>query len=92
MSPRKHIYRPAVLEALAAHGIVPKETTPPQKVRDLLSDLYRYEIRRLRDRLLRGETPKSDYARQVMALRNGYPLLSLPLSLWVVGEAKATED
>jgi len=85
-------YRPAVLEALAFHGIVPKKTTPPQKVRDLLSDIYRYEIRRLRDRLLRGEIQKPDYARQVLALRNRYPLLSLPLSLWVASEVKRTED
>lgn len=80
---RRYSYRPAVLEALAGHGIVPRETTPPETVRAFLSDLYRYEIRRLRGRLLRREIPLERYAGEVDALRRRYPLLSLPLSFWV---------
>lgn len=52
-------------------------------MRDFLSDLYRYEIRRLRGRLLRGEIPLESYATEVDTLRRRYPLLSLPLSYWV---------
>jgi hypothetical protein len=75
-------YRPVVLEELAAHGLQPTPATPPQLVRDYLSDLYRYEIRRLRARLLRGDIPKADYNNHVIALRKQYPLLSVPLALW----------
>jgi hypothetical protein len=79
-------YRPVVLEELAAHGLRPTPATPPQLVRDYLSDLYRYEIRRLKARLLRGDIPKADYNAHVVALRKQYPLLSVPLALWTESE------
>ena len=44
------------------------------RVRD---DLYRYEIRTLRDRLLRGEFPKHTYFDRVVTLRNKYSILAL---------------
>jgi len=72
-----------VLEALAGHGIRPRPTTPPAVARAFLNDLYRYEIRRLRGRLLGGAIPKADYASRVAALRARYPLLSLPIALWL---------
>ncbi len=77
-------YRPEVLEELAAHGIVPKPSTPPQFIRDYLSDLYRYEIRRLKRRLLAGEFPRDQYNARVVELRIRYPLLSVPVERWMV--------
>jgi len=46
-------------------------------VREFVNDLYRYEIRRLRDRLLRGEFPKNTYIDRVVTLRNKYSILAL---------------
>ncbi len=76
-------YRPDVLEQLARHGVRPLPSTPPALVREFVYDLYRYEIRRLRARLLEGELQKRDYARHVTELRRRYPVLSLPVALWM---------
>ena len=71
-------YRPEVLEQLWRHGIQPTERTRPSLVRDFVRDLYKYEIRRLRDRMLRHEFPRDEYAGRVDALRRSYPVLALP--------------
>jgi hypothetical protein len=76
-------YHQRVLDILAGHGLVPTRETSPQQLRDALRDLYKYEIRRLRDRLIAGEFAKRDYAGLVMALRQRYWLLSIPTELWV---------
>ena len=76
-------YRGEILAALLEHGIRPLPTTSPDRVREVLRDLYRFEIRRLRDRLVRGEIPKAGYADRVVALRQKYPLLSLPVRFWL---------
>jgi hypothetical protein len=76
-------YRPEVLEQLAVHGIVARPSTRPDLIRGYLSDLYRYEIRRLKRRLLSGEFPKDEYLARVVQLRLRYPLLSIPLHLWM---------
>ena len=78
-----HPYRADVLDELAGHGIVPRPSTPPSRVRDLLNDLYTFELRRLRARLRRGEFPKVTYAARVVAIRARYPLLSLPVDEWL---------
>jgi len=70
-------YRPEVLRALETHGIRPRVSTRPELVREYVNDLYRYEIRRLRDRLLRGEFPKNTYLDRVVSLRNKYSVLAL---------------
>jgi hypothetical protein len=75
-------YRQAVLDSLAAHGVAPMAETSPEFVRDFINDLYVYEIRKLRRRLLAGEFAKSEYAGRVDALRRRYPMLALPLDLW----------
>ncbi len=75
-------YRPDVLDQLARHGVRPAADTPPELARDFVSDLYRYEIRRLRDRLLAGRIAKANYAGEVIALRTRYPVLSLPVRFW----------
>jgi hypothetical protein len=80
----KPIYRydARVLDALAGHGLVPRPDTSPQRLRDAVRDLYRYEIKRLRSSLLDGQIARRDYADHVVALRRKYPLLSVPLELW----------
>lgn len=79
-----YIYRPEILETLATHGLAPTPSTPPAFVREALSGLYRYEIRRLRDRLLRQEFPRHEYAGRVETLRRRYVLLKLPVALWTI--------
>jgi hypothetical protein len=75
-------YAATVLEALAAHGLRPRPETPPRALRDAVNDLYRYEIRTLRDRCRAGEFPSSELAGHVRQLRRRYLLLSTPLELW----------
>jgi hypothetical protein len=78
-----HRYRPDVLAQLVVHGVNPKPSTPPELVRDFLNDLYRYELRRLRDRLVRREIAKPDYYAHVVEVRRRYPLLSRRLWEWI---------
>ena len=75
-------YIPEVLEQLAAHGLLPGAATPPRVVRRAVNGLYRYEIRRLKARLLAGEFPQADYIPHVLELRRKYWLLSVPIGLW----------
>jgi hypothetical protein len=77
-------YRADVLEALAGHGVRPDDTTRPELVHEFVSDLYRYEIRRLRDRLLANEFPKKEYAGRVVQLRLRYRVISLRASEWLI--------
>jgi hypothetical protein len=70
-------YRADVLRALERHGVRPLPHTRPEVVRDYVRDLYKYEIRRLRERMLRGDFPKGEYAARVDALRRSYPVLAL---------------
>jgi hypothetical protein len=76
-------YRPEVLAQLGAHGVTPKPSTSPEFVRDFLNDLYRYELRRLRDRLVRREIAKPDYYAHVVDVRRRYLLLSMKLWEWI---------
>src|SRR2546425_8432693 len=46
---RTYRYRPEVLEELLEHGVRPTERTRPELVHEFVSDLYRFELRRLRD-------------------------------------------
>ena len=70
-------YRAEVLAQLLVHGVRPTERTSPQLVRDYVRDLYKYEIRSLRERYLRREFPKIEYAARVDDLRRRYPVLAL---------------
>ena len=72
-------YPPELRDALAQFGLDPRPATPPALVRDALSDLYRHQLRRLRDRLLAGRIAKPDYVGYVVALRKRYwPLTMTP--------------
>jgi hypothetical protein len=70
-------YRAEVLAQLLVHGVRPTERTNPQLVRDFVRDLYKHEIRSLRERYLRKEFPKIEYASRVDDLRRRYPVLAL---------------
>jgi hypothetical protein len=78
-----YLYTSEVLEELARHGLAPRADTSPQQLRDAVRDLYKHEIKRLKARLLAREFPKGEYADRVIALRRQYPLLSIPLELWL---------
>jgi hypothetical protein len=84
-------YGTEVLEQLWLHGVQPTSDTPPQLVHEFVSDLYRYELRRLRHRLVRGEIPKTGYYDRVVDLRRKYPLVSLKAEHWAE-EVPATSD
>lgn len=79
----EYIYRAEIRAALLAHGVRPSARTPPELVHEFVSDLYRFELRRLRDRLLRHEFPKRDYAARVVALRDRYRIISLRPREWI---------
>ena len=76
-------YRPAVLAALLTHGVAPTPSTRPELVHEFVSDLYRFEIRRLRDRHLAGEFPRKDYASHVVTLRLRYRVISMRAPEWL---------
>jgi hypothetical protein len=78
-----YIYTIEVLEELARHGLRPRADTPPQLLRDAVRELYKHEIKRLKSRLLAREFPKGEYAQKVIDLRRRYPLLSIPIELWI---------
>lgn len=79
-----YTYRSEILDELARHGLSPRPDTHPQQLRDTVRDLYKYEIKRLKARLLAREFPKSEYAERVVALRRRYIVLSIPLERWTV--------
>ena len=70
-------YRQDVIEALWRHGVHPTEETRPELVRGYVRDLYKYEIRKLRERYLRREFSKREYWDVVDRLRRSYPVLAL---------------
>lgn len=78
----EHRYKQEILAQLADHGVMPRSTHSPDLVHDFLNDLYRYELRRLRDRLRRREIVKAHYYDHVVEVRRRYPLLALKPWQW----------
>jgi hypothetical protein len=76
-------YKPGILAQLANHGVVPKTTTPPTTARSVVNDIYRYELRLLRDRYLVGEFSKKDYYDKVVEIRNRYPVMGVLTRNWI---------
>jgi hypothetical protein len=85
---RTYNYHQDILDELARHGLKPLASTAPMQLRDAVRDLYKYEIKRLRDRLLAGAIPKREYAGHVVELRRRYWLLSIPTALWTVAPSE----
>ena len=79
----EYVYRADVLTACERHGIRPTARTPPELARGFVRDLYCYELRVLRDRMVRQEFPKQEYAGRVIALRDTYRVLSLRAREWL---------
>ena len=77
-------YRDDVLAELWKHGVRPTEHTPPALVRSFINEIYKFELRKLRDQYIRGEFPKVEYHRRVIQVREKYPVLALVPRLWVV--------
>ncbi len=69
-------YKPEVLAELAGYGVFPRPHTRPELVIEFMRDLYRTELRRLRDQLVRGTIPKAGYYGRVVAMRRKYPIVS----------------
>jgi hypothetical protein len=74
--------RPAVREALDAHGLAVSDGDTPATLRDRLNDRYLDEVRSLRARQRPGEIPLAQYAGHARELQERYVLLGLPLELW----------
>ena len=77
-------YKPEILAQLARHGVIPKATTPPATARAVVNDIYRYELRKLRDRYLVGEFSKQAYYDKVVEVRNRYPVMAVLTRHWTV--------
>jgi hypothetical protein len=77
-------YKPEILAQLASHGVIPKPTTPPTTARGVVNDIYRYELRLLRDRFLVGEFSKKDYYDKVVEIRNRYPVMGVLTRHWTL--------
>lgn len=74
--------RPAVAADLGRHGIDAGADDTPETMRERLNDRYLEDVRRLKALQKTGEIPLKEYAARVKALKESYPLLGLPLSLW----------
>ncbi|MBI2221624.1 MAG: hypothetical protein HYU53_10505 [Acidobacteria bacterium] len=77
-----YAWDPEMLDALAVLGVRPGPETPPALVKDYVTELYQYELRRLRARLVRGEIPKASYAGLVKDIRPRYWMLSIAAAGW----------
>jgi hypothetical protein len=82
-------YRADVLAVVARHGITPTARTPPELARGYVRELYKYEIRRLRERYLRQEFSKREYAGRVDVLRQRYGVLALVPERWLIDPQRA---
>ena len=76
-------YRQDVLAELWRYGVRPTEHTPPVLARTFINELYKFELRKLRDRFIRGEFPKIEYHKLVIEIRDKYPVLSLVPRQWI---------
>ena len=76
-------FRSEILEELLKHGLRPADDTSAARLREQINDLYRFEIRRLRDRCRAGEFSTRDLPKHVVTLRKRYVLLSIPVDRWL---------
>lgn len=81
-SDRPWTYPPELRDALATLGFAPRADTPPAFVRAAVDELYKFELRRLRDRHGAGAIAKADFSDLVVQLRKKYWMLTLPERAW----------
>ena len=79
-------YKLEILAQLATHGVVPRPTTPPTTARSVVNEIYRYELRLLRDRYLVGEFSKREYYGKVVEIRNRYPVMGVLTRYWTIDD------
>jgi hypothetical protein len=79
----EYAYRPEILDELLRYGARPTSATRPELVHEFVSDLYRHELRRLRDRLLAKEFPKNEYFGRVVEMRRRYRIISMRPAEWL---------
>ncbi len=84
----EYTYHPKVFEALGDFGLRPTPTTPPALAKAFVNDLYRHELRALRDRYRAREIPREGYSDRVVELRKKYFLLTIRIDFW----ARVTSD
>ena len=75
-------YKAEILAQLATHGVMPKPTTPPTAARAAVNEMYRYELRLLRNRYVLGEFSKKEYYDKVVEIRNRYPVMGVLTRHW----------
>ena len=75
-------FKPEVLDELARHGLIPGPATSAERLREQINDLYRIEIRQLRDRCRAGQFSTKELPAHVVELRKRYILLSIPIAQW----------
>jgi hypothetical protein len=80
-----YTYREDVLAELWSYGVRPTPHTPPELARGFLNELYKFELRKLRERYVRREFPKPEYHRRVVEIRDRYPVLALTPRQWLIG-------
>jgi hypothetical protein len=76
-------FRREILDELARHGLRPRPDTSAARLREQINHLYRFEIRKLRERCRAGEFPIHDLSKHVIELRSRYILLSIPIQNWI---------
>lgn len=79
----RYLYRSEILEALLVHGIRPTERTDPELVRTFVVELYKYELRLLKARLMCKEFRRWEYAGRVVEVRKRYPVLAMRAPDWL---------
>src|SRR5262245_9494859 len=82
MSPVSWSYPDDLVAGLRPLGVEPTSRTRPSVVREFVNDLYRYELRRLRESQRGRELDKAEYHARVVALRKQYWVLTLPPKAW----------
>ena len=83
----RYEYRPDILRRLEEFALFPRPHTDPVIVRDYLKALHTMEIRTIRVAQQRKErsgdsSGRDAYRDQVIALREKYSILSLPVQWW----------
>ncbi|HUK36200.1 MAG TPA: hypothetical protein VLV86_19925 [Vicinamibacterales bacterium] len=76
-------YREDVLAELWTYGVRPTAHTPPELVRGFINEIYKVQLRKLRDRYVGGAFPKREYHRLVIEIRDRYPVLALRPRQWL---------